>query len=250
MGRTTIILAVSLAALAIHSFIGCTKADMEVVRVAVAAPWPPMEMINRRGGVEGFDIDLMKAIAKKSGFAVEFENTAWYGIFVGLAAYKYDAVISSVTITEERKKTMDFSDPYVNAGQVLIVTADTQDVTVLADLKEKSVGAQIGTTGAFEVEKASGVSLMSYEELGFAIEDLVAGRIAGVVADSLIAADYALHKTDYSNKLKIVGEPFTDEKYGIAVRKGNKELLDKINAGLSAVKEAGILEKLAKKWLR
>jgi polar amino acid transport system substrate-binding protein len=209
-----------------------------------------MEMVNEKGVIEGFDIDLMEAIAKKGGFEVEFKNTAWDGIFVGLAAGKYDAVISSVTITEERKKTMDFSDSYINAGQVLIVSADTEDVAVIADLEGENVGAQIGTTGAFEIEKVPGVTLKTYDELGFAIEDLVAGRIAGVVADTPIAADYALQNENYKKKLKIVGDAFTDEYYGIAVKKGNKELLDKINAGIAAVKEAGINEKLEKKWLR
>jgi polar amino acid transport system substrate-binding protein len=112
------------------------------------------------------------------------------------------------------------------------------------------VGAQIGTTGAFEIEKVSGVTLKTYDELGFAIEDLVAGRIAGVVADTPIAADYALQNEEYKKRLKIVGEPFTEEYYGIAVKKGNEELLDKINAGLAAVKEAGTIEKLENKWLR
>ena len=250
MWKKALVVLVGLVVLSTLFFSGCSDVDKEVVTVATDATWPPMEMVNKKQEIEGFDIDLMKAIAKKGGFSVEFKNTAWDGIFVGLAAGKYDAIISSVTITEDRKKTMDFSDSYINAGQVLMVAIDTKDVTVIADLNGKSVGAQIGTTGAFEVDKVSGVTLKTYDELGLAIEDLVAGRIAGVVADTPIAADFAMQNENYKKKLKIVGVPFTDEYYGIAVKKGNKELLDKINAGLAAVQKAGTDEKLENKWLR
>ncbi|MFQ3621517.1 MAG: basic amino acid ABC transporter substrate-binding protein, partial [Spirochaetales bacterium] len=212
--------------------------------------WPPMEFVNENKEIVGFDIDLMKAIAEAAGFEVEIKNTAWDGIFAGLANDSYDAVISSVTITDERKQTMDFSDPYINAGQVLIVQAKTEKVSQLSDLKGKAVGAQIGTTGAMEIQKVSGVTLKTYDELGLAIEDLVNGRIAGVVADTPIAADYVLQNNNYKGKLKIVGEPFTEEYYGIAVKKGNTKVLDLINTGLRKVKESGKLKALEDKWLR
>ena len=160
--------------------------------IATDATWPPMEFVDENKQIVGFDIDLMQAAAKAGGFTVEFKNAAWDGIFAGLAAGKYDAVMSSVTITEDRQKAMDFSIPYINAGQVLIVKSTSRGVTTLADLKGKSVGAQIGTTGYFEIEKVSGVRPKSYDELGLAIEDLAVGRIAGVVADTPIAADYVL----------------------------------------------------------
>jgi polar amino acid transport system substrate-binding protein len=209
-----------------------------------------MEFLNEDKEIVGFDIDLMNLAAKKGGFEVEFRNTAWDGIFAGLATNQYDAVMSSVTITEERKETMDFSISYINAGQVLIVRQDTENVTVLADLKGSEVGAQIGTTGYFEIEKVAGVTPKSYDELGLAIEDLAGGRIDGVVADTPIAADYALQNDNYKDKLKIVGEPFTDELYGVAVKKGNTEVLEKINKGLEKVLDTKDYEKLEDKWLR
>jgi polar amino acid transport system substrate-binding protein len=218
--------------------------------IATDATWPPMEFVNEQKEIVGFDIDFMNAAAKEGGFTVEFKNTAWDGIFAGLEAGKYDAVMSSVTITDERKKTMDFSIPYINAGQVLIVRTDTQGVTVLADLKGKTVGAQIGTTGYFEIEKVQGVTPKAYDELGFAIEDLVNRRIDGIVADTPIAADYALQNPNYKDKLKIVGEPFTDELYGVAVKKGNATVLEAVNKGLKAVLDKKIDEKLKDKWLR
>jgi polar amino acid transport system substrate-binding protein len=218
--------------------------------IATDATWPPMEMVDENKEIVGFDIDLMKAAAKAGGFTVEFKNTAWDGIFAGLAAGEYDAVMSSVTITEERKETMDFSVPYINAGQILVVPQATSGVTTLSDLSGKSVGAQIGTTGSFEVEKVSGVELRTYDEIGLAFEDLANSRIAAVVADTPVAADFALMNPNYKGKLKIVGEPFTDEYYGVAVKKGNKEVLDTINKGLNAVLDTDTYDKIEDEWLR
>jgi polar amino acid transport system substrate-binding protein len=228
----------------------CSKKEEGVITVATDATWPPMEFVNESKEIVGFDIDLMKAAAEAGGFKVEFMNTAWDGIFAGLANGEYDAVISSVTITEDRKKTMDFSAPYINAGQVLIVQDSTSGVTALQDLTGKSVGAQIGTTGAIEIQNTEGVELRTYDELGLAIEDLANGRIAGVVADTPIAADYVLQNDTYKGKLKIVGEPFTDEYYGVAVKKGNTEILETINKGLKKVLDKGVDEELKDKWLR
>jgi polar amino acid transport system substrate-binding protein len=225
-----------------------TSGGVKKIVVASDATWPPMEYVDENKNIVGFDVDLIRAIAENGGFEVEIRNVAWDGIFAGLANGQYDAVISSVTITDERKQSMDFSEPYINAGQVLVVRKDSSAVK-LADLSGKSVGAQIGTTGAFEIEKAR-ITLKSYDELGFAMEDLVSGRIEGVVADAPTAAAFALQNEKYAAALKIVGEPFTDEYYGIAVRKGNAEVLSLINSGLAKVKAAGIDKQLESKWLR
>ena len=230
---------------------GQRQADTtDTIVVATDATWPPMEYIDENRELVGFDIDLMRMIAEEGGFEVEFQNTAWDGIFAGLGTREYDAVISSVTITEDRKQTMDFSIPYINAGQVLIVRQDQSGVSTLSDLRGREVGAQIGTTGAFEVRDADGVELRTYDELGLAVEDLANGRIDGVVADTPIAADFVLQNENYRGRLKIVGEPFTEEYYGIAVRKGNSAVLDRINAGLQAVIDSGRIAELEEKWLR
>ncbi|MBT3273162.1 MAG: transporter substrate-binding domain-containing protein, partial [Spirochaetales bacterium] len=143
---------------------GMPKKESGVIVVATDATWPPMEYIDENKDIIGFDIDLLSLAAEMGGFEVEFRNTAWDGIFGGLDNGDYDAVISSVTITVERQAEMDFSIPYINAGQVLIVQNSTSGVTTLADLKGKSVGAQIGTTGAIEIGKVSGVNLKTYDE--------------------------------------------------------------------------------------
>ena len=231
----------------------CAKKEPAKITIATDATWPPMEMVDTNKNIVGFDIDLMNAAAKEGGFTVEFKNTAWDGIFAGLENGKYDAVMSSVTITDERKKTMDFSLPYINAGQILVVKNDLQGVTKLDDLKGKTVGAQIGTTGAFEIDKvkaADNITEKTYDEIGLAVADLANGRIAAVVCDNPTAAQYVLQNDTYKGKLKIVGERFTEEYYGVAVKKGNAKVLDVINAGLKKVLDAGANKAIEDKWLK
>lgn len=225
-------------------------AKKTTITVATDATWPPMEMVNENKEIVGYDIDFFRAVAEEGGFNVEFKNVAWDGIFAGIATGKYDAIISSVTITDERKKKFDFSDPYINAGQILVVPKELENVATLADLKGKKVGAQIGTTATFEIKKVEGLELKGYDEIGLAFEDMAAGRISGVVCDTPVAADYALQRQEYKERFKIVGEPFTEEYYGIVVRKGNKKVLDMINKGIAAVKAKGIDKQIEEKWLR
>jgi polar amino acid transport system substrate-binding protein len=243
---------VLLLAAGVVLFAGAKKeaAGARKIVVATDSTWPPMEYVDENKKIVGFDIDLMDAIAAAAGFTAEYKSVAWDGIFAGVAADKYDAIISSVTITDERKEQMDFSDPYINAGQILVVKSDSTGVTTLKDLVGKTVAAQIGTTGSFEVEKVSGVTMKTYDEIGLAFEDLYNGRVQAVVCDTPVAADFALQNEKYKGSLKIVGQPFTEEYYGIVVKKGNKELLDLINSGLKKVKDSGKLTELEKKWLR
>jgi polar amino acid transport system substrate-binding protein len=211
--------------------------------------FPPMEMVDAKKQLVGFDIDMIQAVAKAAGFEAVVKNTAWDGIFAGLAAGDFDAVLSSVTITPERSRTLAFSRPYLNAGQVLIVRGDLNGLTLLSQFGGKKVGAQIGTTGALEVAKVKAIQLKSYDEAGLAVEDLFVGRIDGVVLDTPTARNYVLRNERYKSRLKIVGKPFTDEHYGIAVKKGNQKALDLINRGLDSIQKDGTLARLVHKWL-
>lgn len=218
--------------------------------IASDATWPPMEFVDESKAIVGLGPDMLKAISNATGVEIEIKNTAWDGIFAGLSAGSYDAICSSVTITEERKVQMDFSIPYVNAGQVLVVPKETSGVTEISDLKGKKIGAQIGTTGAIEIAKDSSVVLASYDEIGLAFEDLALGRIAGVVADNPIAADFALQNPKFQGSLKIVGTPFTDEWLGIAVKKGDTKTLAILNEGLEKIKASGELDAIIAKWVK
>ena len=243
------VLLAALVVLSSASLSSCAKKPSKIV-VASDATWPPMEFVDENKNVVGFDVDLVNEIAKASGFEVEIKNTAWDGIFAGLAAGNYQAVASSVTITDERKATMDFSEGYVNAGQVLVVRKETTGVATLADLVGKKVGGQIGTTGVMEIGKVAGVELKTYDEVGLAYQDLANGNIDGVVADSPIAANFALQNPAYKDKLMIVGQPFTDEWLGFAFKKGDTKTAKLFADGLAKVKASGKLDELIAKWLK
>jgi len=217
------------------------------ITVATDATWPPFEYVDETSKeIVGFDIDLMKAIAQEVGLEVEFVNVAWDPLLAGMAAGQYDAAISAMTITEDRKKQFDFSDPYYNAGQLIVVRAEQTGIEKPADLAGHVCGAQIGTTGAMEIEKITGATLKTYDTIDLAYMDLVNGQIDAVVADNPLAIGYVnLHKP----KLKAVGKPFTEEYYGIAVRKGAPEILERINKGLKIVLGRGIIKQLEDKWL-
>ena len=238
---------VVLFSLAVLLLVPCAWA--KTIVVAGDATWPPMELVDDNKQMTGFGIEYVRAAAKEAGFDVEFKNVAWDGIFAGLEAGKYDAICSSVTITDERKATMDFSIPYLKVRQALVVPKDSTAKS-LEDMKGKTVGAQISTTGHFAVKKVEGVNAKSYDEIGLAMEDLFNGRIDGVVCDDPVASLYALQKADYAAKLKVAAVLETgDELYGVAVKKGNKEVLDLLNKGIEAVQAKGIDKELRKKWM-
>lgn len=211
---------------------------------AADAAYPPMQYMNEQKEIVGFEVDVIKAAAEKAGFKAEFKNVAWDGIFAGLASKKYDAISSSVSITEERKATMDFSDPIMSIEQMLVVAKDSK-ATDLAGLKGKSIGAQIGTTSYLVIKDEKGFkAIKTYDEVGLAMEDLVKGSIQAVVADSPVAVDYSTKK--HADKIKIVGVLKSDkvENIGIAVLKGNQEVIDLVNKGLAAIKADGTFDKI------
>jgi polar amino acid transport system substrate-binding protein len=216
------------------------------IRVATDATWPPFESINEQTKqVEGFDIDIMNRIAEKEKLDIEYVNVGFDPLLAGMAQGTYDAAISSITITEERKKEMLFSDPYFAAGQIVTVRKDNTTITG-KDTLTGNVGAQIGTTGSMEVEKIKSATLKTYDDIGLAFQDLMNGQINAVVCDNPVALEYVGKNPD---KLKTAGDIFTDENYGIAVAKGKTDLLSKINAGIKAVKSEGLIQQLSKKWL-
>jgi polar amino acid transport system substrate-binding protein len=216
---------------------------------AVDATYPPMEMVDAGKNIVGFGPEIVAAIGKAAGFNPVIQNTAWDGIFAGLAAGKYDAIASSVSITDERKQSMDFSEPYFEVKQG-VITAKGATVKTVADLKGKTIASQIGTTGFFVCQKIAGATVKSYDEIGLAVEDLYNGRLDAVIADDSVASNYALQDEKYSKKLALAFLIASDkpEYLGFAVNKGNKEIVDLINKGLAAIKANGEYDKIYAKW--
>jgi polar amino acid transport system substrate-binding protein len=232
---------------------GCAAPASTAKKFVIAsdASWPPMESVDANKNIVGFDVDLINAIAKDQKFAVEIKNTAWDGIFAGLEGGAYDAILSSVTIDDNRKKTYDFSDPYFGANQAVVVRADDASIKSGADLAGKKVGAQIGTTGAIYVtENIKQAELKQYDTPDLAMMDLLNKNIDAVIVDTPVAANYALQAEQFKGKLKIGAEIVTNEFYGLVVQKGDpKKFLALFNAGLKNVKASGEYDKIYQKWI-
>ena len=227
-------------------FAGGASEDDGVYVFATDATWPPFEFVDENGNLTGFEVELIPLIGEHVGVEMQVENIAWETIFAGLANGQYDGVASGVTVTEERKLTMDFSTPIANQGQVVIVTNDSP-IQSVDDLAGKRVGVQIGTTGDFALDSYD-VDRRQYDEIGLAIQDMINGNIDACVCDSIIASDFVLANEAYKGQLRVAGEPFTTEEIAIAVQKGNTELLDLINQGLAAMQEDGSFDELKAKW--
>ena len=238
-----------LLAFAASLFASCAPAPVKKLVVAQDTTFPPMEYLDDSKTLVGFDVDLMNAIAAEAKLDLEFKSVSWDGIFAGVQNGTYDIIASSVTITDDRSKTMDFSTPYVNAGQILVVLTDNNKDTKLADFAGRNLGAQVNTTGSMEVDKIKTIKLKAYDDIALSFDDLINKRVDGVVIDTPVAATY-VKNPKFAGKIKMVGEPMTSEFYGIVVKKGNKELLDKINAGLAAITASGKLDELKAKWLK
>ena len=217
--------------------------------VASDCTWPPMEMLDANKQPIGFDVDFITAVGKAAGFEVDVRNIAWDGIFGGVATGQYDIVAAATTITEERQKQFDFSDPYYEVAQAVVLPAG-KSIKSLADLKGKKVGGQIGTTGVFVIRKAGvTVDLKEYDDVGLAIQDMLGGRLDAVICDDPVALYYVNKKADTAGKLNISFKTEEKEYYGFTVRKGRKDLVEKLNKGIKDVKASGVEAQLLQKWM-
>jgi polar amino acid transport system substrate-binding protein len=224
-------------------------APAKVYVVGTDAAYAPFESVSPGGAIEGFDVDVVKAVAAKAGIEVKFVNTPWEGIFKTLDTGERDMVVSAVTITDERKQTMDFSEPYFNANQ-LIAVKDSSKVAKFDDLKKLKVGVQTGTTGDEVVQKLLGktsTSIKRFESTPLALKELEAGGVGAVVADNGVVQHYI--QNNPAAKFKSVSDAsFTPEQYGIAMKKGNTELAKKINDALVAIKADGSYDTIHVKY--
>jgi polar amino acid transport system substrate-binding protein len=215
----------------------------EPLTVGSDIPYPPFEQ-GKPGNYTGFDIELIEAIAGKMGRKAEVQDTSFETIFRDVAQGKFEAVISAATITEEREKAVDFSNPYYLSEQAVLVK-EGSDVKSLEDLEGKTVGVQQGTTGQeLAKEELGGSEIRPYPEGPDAVTALKNGTVEGVVIDAPVAQN-AVEK---SGGIEIAEKVPTEETYGIAVGQGETELLDEINKALEEVEKDGTYKKIYEKW--
>ncbi|HHW06282.1 MAG TPA: basic amino acid ABC transporter substrate-binding protein [Clostridia bacterium] len=222
----------------------------KVYIVGTEPTFPPFEYIDENTGeIVGFDIDLIKAIADAAGIKVEVQSLGFDGLIPALQAGNIDIVIAGMTVNEERAQAVDFGPSYWEAYLQIAVTADNDEIKSVEDLKGKTVGVQIGTTGAFKAEelKEQGIvkEVKTYNTVDVIFLELMQGTIDAVINDLPVTEAYMARNP---GKIKLTGEPFEGEEYAYAVAKGNAELLEKLNAGLEQVKADGTFDELVLKY--
>ena len=223
-----------------------TEAAGGVLVMATNAEFPPYEY-HDGGEIVGIDAEIAKAIAGELGMELEIEDIAFESIIPEITSGKADMGLAGMTVTEDRKQSVDFSDTYAKASQKVIVKEDSE-IASPDDLAGKIVGVQLGTTGDIYVSdlEADGTTVERYNKGFEAVQALSQGKIDAVVIDGEPAKTFVAQ----TEGLKILEESFTDEEYAIAVKKGNTELLDKINGALKTLKENGTLDEIVAKYIK
>lgn len=212
--------------------------SLPVYKVGIDAVYPPFSMMDTKGEPTGFDVESVRWIGNDQGFIPEFHPIAWDGIIPALTAKKIDMVYAGMTITDERKKKVNFSNPYWTVNQ-MVVTKEGSDITLDQVKAGKAIiGTQRGCTAAIWVEEnlvnsslMAGSDLKQYDNTPLAVEDLIAGRVDAVIYDSTVMNDIIAGKP-----VQKIGMIETNEQFGIAVRKDDTELLNKLNTGLENLK--------------
>lgn len=216
--------------------------------VSFEPTFAPFESTDEKGEFVGFDIDLIKAVAEAEGLEIELKSLGFDGLIPALQTGQVDIAISGMSIKPERMEKVDFSTPYYDAGLGIVVQQGNNDISKFEDLAGKKLAAQIGTTGSSKANEAAEelkATVKNFNTNDLVFMELMNGAADAVITDLPVAKDFINKKG--AGKVKIVAE-FDGESYGIAVAKGNTELLEKINSGLQKVKENGQYAEIYKKW--
>lgn len=217
------------------------------LNVGLEGTYPPFSFVGEDGKLTGFEVEFSEALAKELGVKVKLSATPWAGILAALDSKRLDVVINQVTISDERKKKYDFSKPYTVSGiQALVQTKEADTIKTANDLKGKKVGVGLGSNYE-EWLKANvpGAVVETYDDDPTKYQDLRVGRIDAILVDRFAALEL-IEKTDH--KLAITGEPFSRLESGVALRKGEPELLDAINKAIDKLRTDGTLAKLSQKY--
>ncbi len=233
-----------------------TGSGDQVYIIGSDATYAPFEYQDDKGNVIGFSKEVMQAVADKAGFKVQFVNKPWEGIFETLNTGDSDVISSSVTITDERKAQMDFSEPYFEATQMIAVNdAKGGDIKSFEDLKKGKhlISVQTGTTGDIVSQKLLGkdsTQIKRFESMPLALKELLASGVDASVGDNGVVQNFVTNNPDA--KLRTIVDPtFEKEYYGFAVKKGRSDdLVKKINTGLAGIKSDGTYDKIYAKWFK
>ncbi|KAB7705598.1 transporter substrate-binding domain-containing protein [Bacillus aerolatus] len=219
--------------------------ETKVLKVGFEGTFPPFNFLDDKQKYQGFDVDISNEIAKRLGTETEFVATKWDSLIGGLKSDKFDIIIGQMTVTEERKKSVDFTDPYVVTGSVLITRKDTNNVKKLEDIKGKNVGVGGGTTFEEVARSVDGANVKLYKAVNDYVQDLANKRLDVIINDQLLMS---YNIKEQKLPLKISSDILNKDEIGMAVKKGNEDFVKEVNTILVDMKADGTYDKIYKKW--
>lgn len=223
-----------------------------VLTIGVDDSYPPMEYKDDSGNTVGFDVDMANEIGKRLGKKVEFVSTAWDGIFQALNTNKFDAVISAVSMTDEREQAFEFTKPYIANAQMIVVRPGNNSIKKPEDLAGKKVGCQISTTAndsADYLQQKEGIkfNLSTYDQIIQPFQDMKAGRLDAIIVDEVVGQYYIAQSP---KEYKAAALKLTNEPIGACFKKGNTTLRDEVQKAIDAMNADGTMKKLSQKWFK
>lgn len=231
------------ATLALGMLAGCGSKESNTIVMGTNAEFEPFEY--REGDkVVGFDVEIAKLFAEKMGKELKIEDMAFDTLTLAVESGKIDFIAAGMSVTEERKTQVDFSDPYFTSKQMIIVSSDNTDITSNEDLVGKKIGVQLGTTGDLFASDIEDAEIVAFDKGSMAILDLKNKKVDAVIIDAEPAKRFVAGQDD----LKILDTPFVEEEYAIAVKKGNTKLVEELNAFLKEIKENGQYDEIFNKY--
>ena len=253
--KKKIISVVLASLLTVAALVGCgntattaeTASTGETLVVGTNAAFPPFEYVGDDGQPDGFDMALIKAIGAKIGMDVQIQDMEFDSLVSSIGS-KIDVAIAGMTVTEERQKTVDFSESYYEAVQAVVVPKGSAIATA-DDLKNLNIGVQLGTTGEFIADEIEGANVSAYNKAIDAVNDLINGRVDCVIVDKNPAEVFGAQYSDKVDVLPGTSFDFEPEFYAIALPKGNTELANKINSAIQELKADGTYDSLVKQYI-
>jgi L-cystine transport system substrate-binding protein len=220
--------------------------DSGTLNVGLEGTYPPFSFVDANGKLAGFEVELSEALAKELGVKVKLQPTKWDGILAALESKRLDIVVNQVTISEERKKKYDFSAPYTISGiQALTLKKNEGTIKTSADLAGKKVGVGLGTNyEQWLKDNVPQAIIKTYDDDPTKYQDLRVGRIDAILVDRLAALELVAKAKDTA----VSGEAFSRQESGIALRKGEPELLAAVNTALEKLRADGTLKKISEKY--
>lgn len=224
-----------------------------VVRFATEATYPPFEYVAASGEIQGFDIDLVKALCKKMQVQCTFSNQPWDSLIPSLKLGKFDAIIGALAITDARRQQVDFSQPYLPTSAIFVASQNSNYLTTPEGLQNKTIGVQHGTTYETYLQHNYPHShIKAYSSAQDGLMDLQSGRIDAMLGDTALLLDW-LKNHDSDHRFKQLGDQIVNpeqfgEGYGIAINKKNPELLRAFNQALAAIKQDGSYDLLVQQY--